>query len=107
MSNYQKYFNYKMKYLHLKNKLLKGGSNLMYNKKIRNLPTEYLQNIIYIIITQQHLNINDFYINYILEQNTSSSKPINIYIYSSTEISDDIKDNLINKLDEKLNKFVI
>jgi hypothetical protein len=107
MSDYQKYFNYKMKYLHLKNKLLKGGSNLMYNKKITNLPTEYLQNIIYTIITQHHLNINDFYINYILEQNTSSSKPINIYIYSSKEISDDIKLALINKLDEKLNKFAI
>ncbi len=103
MSDYQKYLTYKIKYINLKNKINGGGGELMFKKIIKNLPTEYLQNIINVIITKQKLNINDFYINYVIEQD--SSKPINIYIYNLKEISDDTKSSLINKLDEKLTEI--
>ncbi len=105
MSSYQKYFNYKMKYLNLKNKLLlKGGSELIYNKQISNIPIEYLQNIIFIIITQNGLNINDFNIKISqeIEKNINQNKTLDLYIYSLKDIPNAKIESLIKKLDEKI-----
>ena len=115
MSNY-KYIEYKFKYLNLRNKINKiqfGGNNknLIYTKKIKNTPTEYLQNILFIIITNQGLNLKNIYIDYIpepVEHNKSSPTTINVNIYSLEVTIDKTKlDNLKMKLDEALNKFSI
>ena len=116
MSDYQKYLNYKMKYLNLRNKLnisLVGGGEkqLIYSKKIKNMPTEYLQNILFIIITSQSLSLKNTYINYVpdpVEHNKSSPATINIEIYNLKETLDDSKiTSLKKKLDERLKEFSI
>jgi len=112
MSDYQKYYNYKMKYLYLKkNILLRGGNNitenLIYNKTINNVPTEYLQSVIFTIITQHGLNINDFNIKYVQELvvKPNTTKSVNLYIYNLKEIPDEKKISLIKKLEESLIKI--
>ncbi len=83
---------------------------LIYNKKIINLPNEYLQNILYIIITNNKLNINDFYINYVpdpVEHNKANSKYTNIHIYAINPITPEHKQILIDKIDEKLKKYLV
>ena len=74
-------------------------------------PTEYLQNILFIIITNQGLNLKNIYIDYIpepVEHNKSSPTTINVNIYSLEVTIDKTKlDNLKMKLDEALNKFSI
>ncbi len=118
-SNYDRYFLYKMKYVNLKNKMNGGDTNLIpnikdnlliYNKKVSDLPNEYLQNILFIIITNNKLNINDFYINYIqdpVEHNKSSSKNVTINIYAlNDKITEKTKSELINQIDTKLKKYL-
>ncbi len=112
-SSYDKYFLYKIKYLNLKNKMTGGNppnesdnNLLIYEKKISYLPNEYLQNILFIIITNNNLNIKDFYINYIpepVEQFKSTPKYLTIHIYAiNGNISDEQKNKLTNSLNEKL-----
>ncbi len=117
MSNTElKYFEYKMKYLNLRNKLnasLIGGGDkqLIYSVKIKTTPTEYLQNILFIELTKLNLNLKNIYINYIpdpVEHNKSISNTINIEIYDLKNIVDDNKKTVIkNKLDERLKLFAI
>ena len=112
MSDYQKYVSYKMKYLYLKKQQsLIGGNNinpiLIYNKTITNIPTEYLQNVTFTIITEHGLNINDFNIKYVQELVVKTQKKIDLYIYSLKEIPDEKKLSLIKKLEEKLKEFIV
>ena len=110
-----KYIEYKIKYLNLRNKLnasLIGGSDkqLIYSKKIKNIPTEYLQNILFIELTKENLNLKDTYINYIpdpVEQNKSQPTAINIEIYNLKNTVDDNKIVVIKtKLDKRLEQFI-
>ena len=115
MSNSElKYIEYKMKYLNLRNKLnasLIGGGDkqLIYSKKIKNTPTEYLQNILFIELTKENLSLKDIYINYVpdpVEQNTSHPKTINIEVYNLKNTIDDNKITSIKKkLDKRLERF--
>ncbi len=115
-SNYEKYFLYKMKYLNLRNKM-NGGNDieneddlLIYNKKITYLPNEYLQNILFIIITNNNLSIDDFYINYVpdpMEHNKSLSKYTNIHIYAIKKISEEEKKLLIEEIDKKFKQYFV
>jgi hypothetical protein len=109
-----KYIEYKMKYLNLRNKLnapLIGGGDkqLIYSKKIKYTPTEYLQNILFIELTKENLNLKDTYINYIpdpVEQNKSQPTAINIEIYNLKNTVDDNKIAAIKKkLDKRLEQF--
>jgi hypothetical protein len=111
-----KYIEYKMKYLNLRNKLnasLIGGGDkqLIYSKKIKNTPTEYLQNILFIELTKENLNLKDTYINYVpdpVEQNNSQPTTINIEVYNLKNTINDNKIAVIKKkLDERLMQFSI
>ena len=111
-----KYIEYKMKYLNLRNKLnasLIGGGDkqLIYSKKIKNTPTEYLQNILFIELTKENLSLKNTYINYVpdpVEQNKSQSTAINIEIYNLKNTVDDNKIAIIKKkLDARLMQFSI
>jgi hypothetical protein len=112
----QKYYIYKMKYLNLRNKsnaLLNGGADkqLIYNVKIKNTPTEYLQNILFIIITNENLNLKNIYIDYVydpVKQNNSIPDTININIYNLKDKLDIVKiEDLKIKLDEKLSDLIV
>jgi hypothetical protein len=115
MSNSElKYIEYKMKYLNLRNKLnasLIGSDDkqLIYSKKIKNTPTEYLQNILFIELTKENLSLKDIYINYVpdpVEQNTSQPATINIEVYNLKNTVDDNKIAIIKKkLDKLLERF--
>jgi hypothetical protein len=115
MSNSElKYIEYKMKYLNLRNKLnasLIGGGDkqLIYSKKIKNTPPEYLQNILFIELTKQNLSLKDTYINYVpdpVEQNTSQPKTINVEVYNLKNTVDDNKIAVIKKiLDKRLEQL--
>lgn len=110
------YIKYKMKYLNLRNKLntsfIGGGDRqLIYTIKIKNTPTEYLQNILFVELTKQNLNLKNIYINYIpdpVEHNKSVPTTINIDIYNLKNTLDNNKIEIIkNKLDERLKQFSI
>ena len=114
--NFQKYLYYKIKYLNLRNELngsfIGGGDKqLIYSTKIKTTPTEYLQNILFIVITKENLDLKNIYINYIpdpVEHNKSISNTINIEIYNLKNNLDDSKiESLKEKLNERLNEFII
>ncbi len=118
MSNSQlKYVEYKIKYLNLRNKLnasLIGGADskqLIYSKKIKNTPTEYLQNILFIELTKQNLSLKNTYINYIpdpVEHNKAHPTTINVEIYNLKDTVDDTKIAAVKEiLDERLKQFVL
>ena len=132
-SDYEKYFLYKIKYLNLRNKMKGGETNIppintttsstniqednkkenlmIYNKKVSYLPNEYLQNIIFIIITNNNLKINDFYINYFpepVEHNKSSSKYNNIHIFLiNKNINNEQIKKIVDDIDEKLKAHLV
>ena len=116
MSDYIKYLEYKMKYLNLRNHLNSsmiggGDKQLIYSIKIKNTPTEYLQNILFIELTKEDLSLKNTYINYVpdpVEHNKSQPTTINIEIYNLKNIVDDNKIAVIKKkLDERLKPFTI
>jgi hypothetical protein len=116
MSDYKKYITYKMKYLNLRNtsnanQIGGGEKQLIYKTKIKNTPTEYLQNILFIIITKENLSLKNIYIDYIpdpVEQNKSTPDTINIVIYNlKAPLNNTQIDTLKQNLDEKLSDLIV
>lgn len=113
MSSYDKYYLYKIKYLNLK-KIMNGGdieisnqsnnNSLIYEKKIINLPIEYLQNILYIVISTSNIDIKDVNINFVIDK---EKKYITILINAVNNKIIDKKEYLINLLDKRLEKYTV